>query len=203
MTLNKINRRTHLYLGLALLPWLTMYGISSAIIIHKETFNRHEPLPRELLYKKAYTQPVDLTSPTGSNNTPQLRAAAGQILKDCDMEGAFWADKPNPDTLHIDRFTFRGNTSLTYSAKTQELKVEYQPMRTPQFIQRLHFRGGYLQPDLGNKSWGLLVDLTCLAILIWIISGIIMWWQLPRLRLWGAITLAGGFISFLLLVWTL
>jgi hypothetical protein len=199
MSFNRINRRTHLYLGLALLPWLLMYGVSSWIIIHKSI----EPLPRELLYKKSYTAPVDLNSPNGSNNTPQMRAAAQQILKDLDMQGAFWVDKPNSDTLHIDRFSFRGNTTLTYSAKKQELKVEHQKMRVPQVIQRLHFRGGYIQPDLGNQAWGVFVDAACIAILIWVISGVIMWWQLPKLRAWGTLALAGGILSFVILTWIL
>jgi len=197
---NKINRRTHLYLGLFLMPWLLMYGVSSAIIIHQSTFNPHPPLGRELVYKKTYTGTVDVQ---GANNSPPLRAAAEEILKDCDLQGAFWVDKPNPDTLHIDRFSFRGSTSLTYSIKKQELKVEHQQMRVPQVIQRMHFRGGYEQPDLGNKFWGVLVDLACIGILIWIISGLIMWWQLPRLKRWGSIALAGGILSFALLAWTL
>src|SRR4051812_14708773 len=158
MTFNRINRRTHLYLGLFLLPWLTMYGVSSAIIIHQQTLNSRGPLPRVLVYQKPYTSAVDLQ---GTNNSPQLRAAADQILKECDLQGAFWADKPNPDTLHIDRFSFRGSTSITYSAKKQELKVEHQKMRTPQVIQRMHFRGGYVQSGIGNKSWGVLADAAC------------------------------------------
>jgi hypothetical protein len=197
ISFNKINRRTHLYLGLALLPWLLMYGVSSAIIIH---FNPIQPLPKELVVEKPYDKPVDLK---GANNSPELRAAAEKVLADIDMQGGFWADRPNADTLHIDRFSFRGNSSLTYSAKKQTIKIEHQKMRLPQVIQRLHFRGGFMQPDLGNKTWGLLVDLACIAILLWVISGGIMWWQLPKLRLWGTIALAGGLLSFLLLVWTL
>jgi hypothetical protein len=200
ISFGKINRRTHLYLGLFLLPWLAMYGASSAIVIHQSTFNSRGPLPREVVFEKSYDRPVSLA---GANNSPELRAAAQQILKDINMEGGFWADKPNADTLHIDRFSFRGATHLTYSAKKQTLKVEHQVMRVPQVIQRMHFRGGYEQPDFGNKSWGVIVDLACVGILIWVISGLIMWWQLPRLRTWGAIALAGGFISFCLLVWTL
>ncbi|HEV8292314.1 MAG TPA: hypothetical protein VGP94_10335 [Tepidisphaeraceae bacterium] len=200
VSFGKINRRTHLYLGLFLLPWLTMYGISSAIVIHQSWFNSAPPLAKELAFEKSYNRPVDLK---GANNSPELRAAAQQILRDIDMEGAFWADKPNPDSLHIDRFSFRGSTSLTYSARKQTIKAEHQRMRTPQVIMRMHFRGGYDQPSFGNKSWGLLVDLACVGILIWIISGLIMWWQLPRLRMWGIIALTGGVLSFLLLIWTL
>jgi hypothetical protein len=195
----KINRRTHLYLGLFLLPWLAMYGVSSAIVIHQTWFNM-ERLPRELVFEKTYDRPVNLQ---GANNSPELRSAAEQILKDVDLEGAFWADKPNPDTLRIDRFSFRGSTSLTYSVKKQTLKAEHQSMRVPHVIQRMHFRGGYEQPGFGSKSWGVFVDLACVGILIWVISGLIMWWQLPRLRGWGALALTSGVLSFALLVWKL
>jgi|SRR5882672_10380080 len=197
---NKINRRTHLYAGLFLLPWLMMYGVSSAIIIHQSWFNSRGPLPKEVVLERPYERPVNLT---GANNSPELRAAAQQILNDVDLEGAFWADKPNADTLHIDRFNFRGSTSLTYSAKKQSLKFEHQKMRVSQVIQRLHFRGGYHQPFFGDMSWGVLVDIACVGILVWVISGLIMWWQLPRLRTWGAIALTGGVLSFVLLIWTL
>ena len=201
MTFDKLNRRTHLYLGLFLLPWLFMYGLSSFIIIHQSWFGLNKQERHyETLYEKEYRHPV---TAQGSNNEPQLRAAAREILKDCNLDGAFWVDKPNPDTLHIDRFDFWGSTSLTYSIKDQKLRVERQRMRVPQAIIRMHFRGGYLQPDFWNKFWGLLVDIACLGIIIWIISGLIMWWRLPRLRLWGAVALCGGILSFALLVWTL
>jgi len=76
-------------------------------------------------------------------------------------------------------------------------------MKLPQFVMRMHFRGGYGQPTFWDKFWGFLVDLACVTIIIWIASGLIMWWRLPRLRAWGAIALGSGILSFLLLIWTL
>ncbi|HEV8379240.1 MAG TPA: hypothetical protein VGP99_10350, partial [Tepidisphaeraceae bacterium] len=73
VSFGKINRRTHLYLGLFLLPWLTMYGVSSAIVIHQSWFNSGNPLPKELVFEKSYDRPVNLQ---GANNSPELRAAA-------------------------------------------------------------------------------------------------------------------------------
>jgi hypothetical protein len=32
--------------------------------------------------------------------------------------------------------------------------------------------------------------------LTWAASGIVMWWQSPHLRRWGALALAAGLISF-------
>lgn len=196
---DRINRRTHLYLGLFLMPWLLMYGISSLIVIHQSWF-KLGGLPAEPVLEKTYNRPI--TTQAG-NNEPELRAAAQEILRDCNMEGAFWVDKPNPDTVHIDRFSFRDSTSLTYSLKEHKLKIEHQRMRLPQVVVRMHFRGGYGQPSFWNKFWGLLVDIACIGIITWVASGLIMWWRLPRVRAWGAIAVAGGALSFLLLVWAL
>ena len=200
MNFDKINRRTHLYLGLFLLPWLTMYGVSAFIVIHRSPFRLDKPLARETVFEQTYTRPVNSQ---GKNNDPDLRAAAQEILKDCNLEGAFWVDKPKPDILHIDRFSFRDSISLTYSIKDQKLKAERQPMRWPQVAIRMHFRGGYDQPTFGDRFWGVLVDLACVGIIIWVTSGLIMWWRLPRFRAWGAIAVGGGILSFVLLVWTL
>ena len=197
---DKINRRAHLYLGLFLMPWLMMYGVSSFIVIHQSWFGANQALAKELLFEKTYSRPVNMQ---GANNSPELRATAQEILKDCNLEGAFWADKPNADTLHIDRFSFRGSTSLTYSLKDQKLTAKHQRMTLPQVAMRMHFRGGYEQPTFGNKFWGLLVDVACVGIVIWVASGLIMWWRLPRLRAWGAIAVAGGLLSFVFLVWRL
>jgi hypothetical protein len=199
MTFDKINRRTHLYLGLLLMPWLLMYGVSSFIIIHHSWFPNDKPA-RELLFEKTYTRAVNTQ---GANNSPALRAAAQEILKECDLEGAFWVDKPKPDTLHIDRFSFRDSINLTYSSKDQKLKAERRARRLSDVPVQMHVRGGYGQPGFWQKFWGLLVDVACVGIVIWVASGLIMWWRLPRFRAWGAIAVGGGILSFLLLVWTL
>src|SRR5262245_60635426 len=134
ITFDKVNRRTHLYLGLLLMPWLMMYGISSFIVIHQSWFGLGQAPTRELLFEKTYSRPLNLQ---GANNSPELRATAQEILKDCRLEGAFWVDKPNADTLHIDRFSFRDGISLTYSAKDQKLTAKYQRMKLPQVAMRM------------------------------------------------------------------
>ena len=199
VTFDKINRRAHLYLGLFLMPWLLMYGVSSFIVIHQSWFPRDRPA-REVLFEKTYTRAVNMQ---GANNSPELRATAQEILKDNDLEGAFWVDKPKPDTLHIERFTFRDSISLIYSSQDQKLKAEHQSIRWSQVPMRMHFRGGFLQPGFWQKFWGLLVDVACVGIIIWVVSGLIMWWRLPRFRAWGAIAVGGGILSFFLLIWTL
>lgn len=195
MSLDKINRRTHLYLGLFLMPWLLMYGVSSFIIIRQSWFGGEKQAAWEPVFEKEYRHPIP--------EQRELRAVAQEILKDCDLEGAFGANKPSPDILQINRFSFWDSTRLTFSVKEQKLKVERQRMRLSQAIVRMHFRAGFGQPRFWENFWGLLVDLACLGLLIWVASGLIMWWRLPRLRTWGAIAVGGGLLSFLLLIWKL
>lgn len=192
---DKINRRLHLYLGLCLMPWLFMYGLSSLIIIHPSWFGVGKDRGWQPLFEKEYSRPVDAKS--------DLRATAEQILKDCNLEGAFWVNQPKPETLEIDRYSFWGSTRLTYSIKDQKLSAKHQRTGPAQAVQRMHFRGGYEQPNFWDKFWGLLVDLTCVAIVIWIGSGLIMWWRLPRLRAWGALAFGAGALLFAALVWTI
>jgi hypothetical protein len=200
MTFDKINRRVHLYLGLALAPWLLMYGVSSFIVIHQTWFKMARERKWDLLFEKPYSRPL---KSQGVNNEPDLRTEAQAILKDCDMEGAFWVDKPKPDVIHIDRFNFWNSTSLTYSIKDQKLKAERMRMRLRETIVRLHFRGGYHQNGFWNTFWGLVVDIACIGIIIWVASGLVMWWRLRFLRTWGAVAIAAGIFSFVLLVWKL
>jgi hypothetical protein len=200
MTFDKLNRRTHLYSGLFLMPWLLLYGTSSFIIIHQPWFKAEQRRAWEPVFERPYSRPVTIP---GVNNEPALRALAQDILKDCDLEGAFWVNKPNPDTLQIDRFSFRDSIRLTYSIKDQQLKAERQRMRWPQVAMRMHFRGGFGQPPLLDKLWGLLVDVACVGILVWVASGFILWWRLPRLRTWGGIAVCAGLLSFVLLSWRL
>ena len=192
---DRINRRTHLYLGLFLMPWLLMYGLSSFLISHHSWFRSNQEPPWEPLFDREYQRPV--------TDTKDLRETAREILNDSRLEGAFWAQRPKPEEIRIDRFGFWGQTRLTYFIRDQRLRAEHQRMRWDQVVLRMHFRGGFAQPTFWDDFWAVMVDFACVGIFIWIASGLYMWWRLSRLRIWGAVALCGGILSFLLLMWTL
>jgi hypothetical protein len=195
LSFDRINRRTHLYLGLFVMPWLLMYGVSSFIIIHRTWFDSPQEPPWESVFERRYQYAV--------SEQQDLRATAQEILKDNHLEGAFWVQKPKPDRLEIDRFGFFEAMRITYFINDQKLRAERQRQPAKQGIVRMHFRGGYLQPTVWDKLWGFMVDLACVTILVWVASGLFMWWRLVRMRFWGAVAVAGGLGSFLLLVWKL
>jgi hypothetical protein len=64
----------------------------------------------------------------------------------------------------------------------------------------MHARGGFEQDRFLDKLWGVVVDLVCLGMLLWIITGIYMWWKLPSTRRWGWLALGSGIASFVFFV---
>jgi len=55
---DQINRRTHLYLGLFLTPWLLMYGVSSVLISHHSWFRSAQPPAWQPVFEREYHRPV-------------------------------------------------------------------------------------------------------------------------------------------------
>lgn len=195
ITFDRLNRRTHLYLGLVLLPWVLMYGLSSLIVSHQSWFRSESQPDWQPLFDRPYQRAIP--------DTGDLRPVAHEILRENGLDGAFYVQRPRPGELRITRHNFMSQTRLTYLIREQKLRAEHQEMPWHQVLVRLHFRGGYHQPGFLNNLWGFVVDVTCVAIVLWIASGIVMWWRLARLRLWGAAALSAGVLSFLLFVWQL
>ncbi|MFV2065471.1 MAG: hypothetical protein ACC645_00715 [Pirellulales bacterium] len=64
----------------------------------------------------------------------------------------------------------------------------------------LHFRAGFHQRLPAYITWGVIVDLVVLSIVLWVVSGIYLWARMRRVRVSGAICLGTGMALFLLLV---
>ena len=90
---------------------------------------------------------------------------------------------------------------MTYDVPSGILRADDQRFRLDLFLTRIHARSGYPQGDVLNYVWAVIVDLVCLALMLWVATGVYMWWKQPRLRRWGVVSLVAGlttFIAFLL-----
>ena len=74
-----------------------------------------------------------------------------------------------------------------------------------QSLTGMHTRGGYNLGGFWDAIWAALVDIFSVALLLWMASGLIMWWKLPGtgLRAWGWLALISGAISFAVIIATL
>lgn len=195
MTFAHVTRRTHLYLGLALLPWFLMYGVSSIPFAHSQFFERRDAAKGLPLWTLRATHTVDVPVP---ESPPELRALGAALLRQADVPaGSFGVYRQSPTQINVYAYSFRRSTQLKYFVDEKRMTVEDRRFRWDHFLTGMHARGGFEQEALLDRSWSVIVDLVCVAIVLWILSGLYMWWGLPGSRTWGWITIAAGSVSFI------
>ncbi len=195
MSFSHFNRRLHLYLGLFLLPWFFLYGVSSLVFSHpkyfESLFTSSQPdwTPR-------FDRPYEVDVSAGAN----LRAAGGRIMKDSGLDRAYGVYKESERRFHVWAFSFRDATRIVYKVDEKRLVAEDRRFRWDHFLTGMHARGGFEQASFLDTLWAVVVDLACIGMLLWIATGVYMWWNLPHLRVWGALALAGGLALFVALL---
>jgi len=194
MTLSHVNRRLHLYLGLALLPWFFMYGISSIPFAHTPFFERRDAAKRLPLWTLRAEKTVDVPVPEDAGGLRPLGAA---LLREAGVNGtSFGTYRQSPTQVNVYAYSFWQSTQLKYYVDQKKLTVEDRRFRWDHFLTGVHARGGFEQDSLLDRSWSLVVDLVSLSMLLWIASGLYMWWELPGQRRWGWLAIAAGTASF-------
>ncbi|MCX6623169.1 MAG: hypothetical protein NTY38_19310 [Acidobacteria bacterium] len=196
---SKVVRQTHMYVGLVLMPWILMYGLSTLVMNHRPFF------------KELYGGPLvkwikEKEQPCNCQFSPRIppRVAAEEILRNLGLTGDFYAnwgklpDGPRLTIMRTDAITPR---QIFYTVSDGKLRVEKQEFRSQPFLERLHRRRGYRssQPGL-DTAWAVSVDLAIAGMLFWIASGVWMWWELKVTRRIGCYCILGGAALFALFV---
>ena len=194
MTALHVIRRTHLYLGLTLLPWIAMYGISSLPFNH----GSGPPMTWTRVARHQFDRPIP-------GSPGEFRAFGRQLLATAGFDGGFYASRQGPTQFTVNRASFLRPIRLTYHVDQREIVVESRSVTGRSLLTSLHGHGGFGLDGAGNMLWAVLVDLASLGLLIWIATGLVMWWVLPVSgpRRWGWIALAGGLVSFTAIVMSL
>ncbi|MBI3681109.1 MAG: hypothetical protein HY235_12020 [Acidobacteria bacterium] len=195
MTFRHFNRRLHLYLALSLLPWFLMYGVSSLVFAHNTWFGSREGDPA--LWTRRFERSYDAPVPQGA----QLREFGRRVLRDAGLgemteKASFGVYRPNRRQVDIFVYTFLHSMRLSYYVEEKRLVAEDRVFRFPQFLTGMHARGGFEQDGVWQAAWSVVVDIVCVGFLLWIATGIYMWWHLPGHRGWGWVAMAGGVVSF-------
>lgn len=198
MTFSHFNRRLHLYLGLFLLPWLFMYGISSIPFAHGSWFQPRDEAQAAPLWtvrlKKDFDRPVP-------DDPHALREFGRAVLKEFGVEAPnFGVYRPNRTSVNINAFSFLQATRLIYSLEQKSITVEDRAFRFNNFLTGMHARGGFEQDGFLPKSWGVLVDVVSVSMILWILTGLYLWWGVPGHRRWGWVAILSGVGSFVVFV---
>jgi hypothetical protein len=77
-------------------------------------------------------------------------------------------------------------------------KLQHRPAA---LLERVHRRRGYATGYLLDTVWAISVDLALAAMMVWVLSGLWMWWEMKVTRRVGGLALLGsvGLFAFYLL----
>jgi len=178
-----LNRRTHLYLALFLLPWFLMYGLSSIPFAHNAWLHEmYGPVKFTPRFDKHYEAEIP-------RDEEALKSFGERVVRENGLTGSWGTYRANPKQVNVYVHTFLSATQVTYFVDQQRLVATDRQFRWDNFLTGMHARGGFNHPLPLDDVWAVLVDLVCLGFLTWITTGLIMWWQLRGTRLWGFLAL--------------
>ena len=205
MTLPHLNRRLHLYFGLALLPWFVMYGVSSYFFAHPETLRaRYSAMP-PFTHRGTIPLPSAISIPQPGAPPAEMRAFARQALAAANMtsvveRASFGAYRQSPTQINVYTYTFLHSITLKTDTAARTITIEDKNFRWDHFFTGMHARGGFEQDGALQKLWAIIVDLVSAGFLLWIATGLYMWWTLGarKARNWGWLALSAGIVSFAL-----
>ena len=128
-----------------------------------------------------------------------LRPVAARVKQDLGLQGpTFGAYRQGTNQIIVFVNSFLHTTQARYFIAEQKVVVEDRRFRFEQFLTGMHARGGFEQDSALHTAWGAMVDVVCLGMLLWVLTGLYMWWSLPGLRKWGWVAILGGAASFAL-----
>ena len=189
-------RRAHLYLALFCLPWFVMYGVTSIAFSHADWFDTGRDLYNTAgdAWTEEGSWPCTVAVPeTGEvprDVATQLLAVAGI---DVDAYGAYRSGARQIDVYVV---AFWQTRRLSYRLDEQRLFLYSRSSIPQQILTGMHARAGYQHDGLLNDAWAFMVDLVSIGFLLWVATGLYIWWQLPGMRRWGAVGLLAGVLSF-------
>jgi len=174
------------------------YAVSGFLYNHNSALNEYyKDKPQwTKRFERQYERPV----PDNGNLLP----VAAQILKDAGIENsAFGVYRAGKQQLNINSHSFFSTTRVVYFIDRNLLLIEDKNFRWDHFINKFHWLGRYQQDNFICDAWAFMLDLVFISIIIWVLSGIYMWWKIRKTRLWGSVALGGGVVSFLIFVFLL
>lgn len=188
MSLLLIVRRLHLYLGLFLLPWVVLFGLTSYPFSHPAQIQPGWSVRQD----RSYT----LDMPAGAG----LRAIGERIHRDAGFSGGFYVNQPGPERINVQHPDFLRPTRITYFVDEHRLLAEQRAFIWRQSLTSMHAHAGYALGGFWNILWAVVIDILCVALVLWIGTGLIMWWMLPGSRGWGWVAMAAGAGCFAVVV---
>jgi hypothetical protein len=185
VTLRRLLRELHLALGLFGSGFLLVYAVSGLQMSHP----RLAPRSDTVLEAEVELAP-------GAD----ARGAEAELRARHRVRGELAAAEPRDGTLRL-RFV-RPGTVVEAEVESASGRTRLRTTRGDfsRFLNRLHHAAGLGHTDAATNLWGAAVLVLSVSLLALVASGLFLWWQLPRERRAGAVTLAASLGTTALLI---
>jgi hypothetical protein len=175
-----IIRQVHLYSGLVLLMWVTMYFVTGAVMTHGELVPRSQPAQQ--------TSEHALTGLTASSGEALAEALTAQL----DLPGRVVSSERRPSGEWVIRLAnARVSVEAVVSPPLDHARITRRTagaVGTMHGLHRLHgYGGGWLY-----NLWAVVYDLASVALIVFAVTGVYLWHRLTRRRLLGWTLLSIG-----------
>ena len=187
-------RRIHLFTGLLLLLFVFMYFVSGYVIIHRPWFGKNAPKT------STRTETLEFNGETSEE-------AMAKFLQDrFDLRGRSGAIKHRPDGSVQFNFARPGTIhEAVVASEGKQVTItskEFGFADLANGMHRLHgYKGGWLY-----WVWALFFDLASAALIVFALTGVVLWYQMGGNRIPGLICLlvSFGFTAAMIsyLMWT-
>jgi len=172
---------------------VVMFGVSSIPLNHNTS-------PQPVTWKQIAEQRFDADVPAAGEN---LRPLGREMMNAAGVTGGYFVNRANPRQVNVNHPDFLTPVRIIYYADQNKLTVEQRDFAMRQFLGGMHTRGGYDMDGFWDSVWALFIDIVSVALVLWIATGIYMWWKLPSTRGWGWIALGSGAVCFAVIIATL
>jgi hypothetical protein len=166
-------RRIHLYANLVLVLFLMMYFVSGYMMIHTAWFPTSN-----------YPEPVQTATLESSANRPAGQVAA-DVKNQLRIPGRISLSTTQPEGMT--RFwIIHPGTMTRVDVATSDRQIQISPVHTGfiGILVMLHKINGYDDKALYNVCT-LFCDLSGLAMIVFALSGVYLWWMRTKSHFWG------------------
>lgn len=160
------------------------------------TREKSEPRPRSPFPRSVEWEPRDdYVAEVSQNGVPAVEALG--------LHGEE-AELSRGPSVHFTATTPEGEAwNLSYDVSRESLRARpaTREFDAREFVLRLHMTHGYPDRVSPHLFWVIGADILAIAFVVWAFSGLAMWVQMKKLRVWGLVTLGASLLTAGALGW--
>jgi hypothetical protein len=189
------NRRLHYYLGLYLLFFVWLFAFTGLLLNHSSwKFAEFWDSRRQT------TREHTILALSMGGDLAEARDIMRQLGIRGEVDWTITGEKPEALEFRASRpgHIFEIKADLA----RQKATVKEIDLNTWGVLRILHTFTGVRQDDERNQrdwwlttAWAWAMDAVAIGLILMVLGSLYMWWELPRKRRWGTVSLALGFVS--------